>query len=355
MRVCLDSIVFGLQRLGGISTYWIELCRHLARNPEIELHLRMPRNNISVAAADMLALARRVSTDRLPTRIGRYLPSRVERGAVHHSSYYRRPWSPLEISVVTVYDFVYERFRTGLPRAVHSWQKGSAIRRADGVLCISENTRRDLLDLYPDVDPARVIVTPLGVAFDRFFPAPANEGNPALADVVVFVGQRGGYKRFDRAVEGVSRVPSLRLGIVGNDLTGEETAFLDRHLARRWLWLGRAPDDALRRIYGSCFAFIYPSSYEGFGLPVLEAMACGCPVVTNRLSSLPEVAGDAALYSGSQAADGYAEQLSRLADSSLRARLIDAGLSRSRQFHWSRTISGTVQFYRTLVASKKPN
>jgi mannosyltransferase len=253
---------------------------------------------------------------------------------------------------VTVYDFVYERFRTGLARAAHSWQKSAAIHRADGVLCISKNTRRDLLAYYPDVDPARVIVTPLGVSSDRFFPVTSTEIDHALADVVVFVGQRGAYKRFELAVEAVSRVPGLRLGIVGDDLTVEEIAFLDRRLARRWLMLGRASDEVLRRTYGSCFAFLYPSSYEGFGLPILEAMACGCPVVINGFSSFPEVGGDAALYSDRQTADGYAEQLVRLTDSSIRGFFVEAGLSRSQLFQWSQTFSDTVQFYRKLAASK---
>ena len=194
MHVCLDSIIFGLQRVGGISTYWIELCRHLAHDPNIELHLQMPRNSINDSAADAIALARHVATDNLPTPIGRYLPIPGGRGAIHHSSYYRSPWSPSATSVVTVYDFIYERFRTGYARAAHSWQKRAAIHRANGVICISENTRRDLLERFPDVDAARVIVTPLGVAADRFFAVPLDKIDRALADVVVFVGQRGGYK-----------------------------------------------------------------------------------------------------------------------------------------------------------------
>jgi len=351
MRVCLDSIIFGLQRVGGISTYWVELCRYLARDPEIELHLRMPRNIIGIAAAGTTALTRYVTTDCLPTKIGSYFPLPTHRGAIHHSSYYRRPLSALGISVVTVYDFVYERVRTGFARSVHSWQKSSAIRRAHGVFCISETTRRDLLERYPDIDPARVIVTALGVASDRFFPVLSNEIDRTLSDAVVFVGTRGRYKCFELAIEGVSRVSGLRLAIVGGDLTTEERASLERHLSRRWLMLGSISDEALRRTYGSCFAFIFPSSYEGFGLPILEAMACGCPVVTNRLSSFPEVGGDAALYSNSQTADAYAEQLVRLTDSSVRAFFVNAGLSRSRLFPWSRTFFQTVEFYRKLVAS----
>jgi mannosyltransferase len=352
MRVCLDSIIFALQRAGGISTYWAEFCRYLSQEPGMEVRFRMPRPCISIAAARALPAGTRVTTDRIPAALAQYLPFRAERGWIHHSSYYRRPLSPRAIGVVTVYDFTYERFGAGRERAMHSWLKAGAVRRANGVICISEHTRRDLLAHYPDVDPSRVVVIPLGVASERFFPVPPREINRGLADAVLFVGQRAGYKRFALAVEAVSRVPGLRLAIVGSDLAADEIALLDRHLERRWAMLGRtASDEGLRRAYSSCFALIYPSSYEGFGLPVLEAMACGCPVVTNRLSSIPEAGGEAALYSADQTPEAYAEQLSGLTDPALRASCVHAGLARSEAFPWRRTFSSTIAFYRDLAVS----
>jgi mannosyltransferase len=248
--------------------------------------------------------------------------------------------------VVSVYDFTYERYRDGLARRVHSTQKLRSIRRADRVLCISAATRRDVLQHCPDVDPAKVQVVHLGVDGDAYFPEPDPAADGAARHQVLFVGQRTGYKRFDLAIEALRQSPRLSLGIVGPALDDSERASLTRHLGTRWTEIGPVPSRELRRRYSSAFAFIFPSDYEGFGLPVLEAMACGCPVLAADNSSLPEVGGDAALYPSTQDAQAYAHQLQRLEGSALREQLVAAGLQRARQFPWAKTLQQTVALYR---------
>jgi mannosyltransferase len=343
--VTLDCIIFGLQRFGGISNYWAKLVEHVNASPALAGSLVLPKN-LTYLDFDSAWLQRvPVMRETLDPRIGRYLPaSTVGDGGVFHTSYYRLPSQRVGKYVVSVYDFTYERYRTGLARFVHTKQKLSSIRRADAVLCISESTRRDVVEFCPGVDPSKLHVVHLGVNKSTFFVDSA-ERNENKQPMVLFVGHRGGYKRFDLAVEAIWQSPSLLLGVVGPTLTAEERMHLQTRLGSRWHEFGPVATADLRRLYSSAFAFIFPSDYEGFGLPVLEAMACGCPVVAAAASSLPEVGGSAARYAASQTGEAYASALSDLASTSVHKNAVRAGLLRAAEFDWEHTLKQTSAVY----------
>lgn len=349
MTVSLDSIIFGLQRFGGISTYWHQLLMHWSPDFGHDCEVVLPNPVIS-------GLQLAPELDRLPVahdprniRIARYLRAAPTACSIQHSSYYRAPASRRTASVMTVYDFIYERYRTGLARQVHGIQKSRALHRADVILSISYSTRSDLLDRYPRIDPARVLVTHLAHDADVFRPLNADEErDSALADQVLFVGQRAGYKQFALAVDALRTLPDLKLLIVGPPLTPEEEQSLEAALPGRYRYQDGVSNDALRRIYAQCFALIYPSDYEGFGLPVLEAMACGAPVVCSHVSSIPEVGGDAALYAERQHGEAYAAQLSALFDSEFNRRVRIDSLANAERFSWRRCFSETAEAYRQL-------
>lgn len=339
-RLVLDSIIYGLQRFGGISNFWSQL---LETGPPFDhADVLLPR---TIRAGSMPDLDRfHVRRERLPTALTRYLPaSGARRADVFHTSYYRRPLGPVDRYVTSVYDFTYERYFKGMPLRVHHRQKGASIQAADMCVCISEATRIDLLTHFPRVDPARTCVVPLGVDTTTFYPEPSQ---PPAAPYVLFVGQRQGYKRFDLSVSAVAQVPGLSLAIVGPPLGDEETALLERQLSGRWQEHPGVGRDVLRTLYSDAFAFIFPSDYEGFGLPILEAMACGCPVVAANRSSFPEVAGTAALLVDTQEADAYAAALQQLFDSDVRRRLIGAGSDRVALFSWQRCFEQLWPCYR---------
>jgi mannosyltransferase len=284
------------------------------------------------------------SRERLTARFSRYLQTRVSNDArIFHTSYYRLPHRRVDRYVVSAYDFTYERYRAGLARAVHSKQKLASIRRADAVLCISDSTRRDILEFCPGIDHTRLHVVHLGVDRDAFFPEVRSPSERPIS--VLFVGQRGGYKRFDLAVAAVQRSPQLSLGIVGPSLTQQERETLHGILGSRWVEHGPVSTAELRRLYSSAFAFVFPSDYEGFGLPVLEAMACGCPVIAAARSSLPEVGGTAALYAGRQEPDDYAAALHALDSAARRSAAIREGFDRVEAFTWAQTMNQTMAIY----------
>lgn len=344
-RIALDGIVLGLQPVGGITTYFWELASRLARDYGAGATLGLPRTTVSMLTPQFTALSLKKASDPRPVKFARYLGSPAW-GDIVHSSYYRACRDRRSRSIVTVYDFVYERYREGLAARVHAWQKRKACRQASAIACISANTRDDLLALYPEIDPGRVFVTPLAVDHSRFHTSVDTDG--ALADTVIFIGQRGGYKRFDLAVAAVART-AYRLAIVGPPLTADETGLLTASLPGRWRMLGRVEDEGLRAIYSSAYALIYPSDYEGFGLPVLEAQACGCPVVTSRRSSLPEVGGDAAIYAAEQRPEAYCAALEQMAGLNERKTIVERGLANAALFQWERTYEMTRQIYESAA------
>ena len=343
--ITLDCIIFGLQRFGGISNYWARLVDYMSVESALGGGLVLPKHVSYREFENIWSQRMPVQREFLDARISRYLHgSTVGDTGVFHTSYYRLPNKQVNRYVVSVYDFTYERYRTGLARFVHERQKWASIRRADAVLCISDSTRRDVLEFCSDVNPEKLHVTHLGVDRNTFYPDPAGSSD-ANGQLVLFVGQRGGYKRFDLAVEAVRHLPRLTLGIVGPALNDTERAFLRSRLGTRWHVFGPISTTDLRWLYSSVFAFIYPSDYEGFGLPILEAMACGCPVVVANRSSFPEVGGGAAYYSVSQTGESYAALLHSLDSVSEREAGIRRGIARASEFDWIKTLNKTKAVY----------
>lgn len=338
----LDCIVFGLQRFGGISTYWDKVAQHAASDLD-GAALVAPRQVRFESVA--LAEAKTILRDRRPNRVARYLASPLPAGAeVFHSSYYRLPARRVRRHVTTVHDFTYERYRSGPALWVHHNQKRRSIEAADVVICVSGATREDLLEAFPRVDASKVMVIPLAVDRTMFYPSVRSSAeHPPFA---LFVGQRGGYKRFDLAVRAVAQAgDGLHLGIVGPALSEQERLLLSGALGDRWIQFGSVEQPKLRELYQSAELLLFPSDYEGFGLPILEAMACGCPVVAANRSSFPEVAGGAALLADAQSPEAYAALLRKARASDVRARLVADGLEQASRFSWTLTLARTMALY----------
>lgn len=358
MNICLDNIVFSLQRVGGISVYWSELWARLLRDKvsAIAVESSGASNNIFRASLDIPKEQTR--GDSRNVRLARYLrgPTLPGKDELWHSSYYRKPSSDRVPHVQSCYDFTYERLSHGPARWVHSWQKRHALGSANGVICISESTRRDLLRYCPVVRPENTAVIYLGFS-DSFKPLPSPEAQASVLQHMsldvpysVFVGDRRAYKNFAVAVDAVAQCPAHRLVVVGGGLMMQsDREHLEGRLSNRWTHIDRAPSPLLNALYNCAHALIYPSSYEGFGIPVIEAMAAGCPVIAVNASSIPEAAGEAGLLVDRADADGVAEQLRRLEDGAFRADVVSRGLRNAQRFSWERCYQQTLSFYSRII------
>jgi mannosyltransferase len=354
MRIYLDNIIFSLQKAGGISVYWYELTRRLAAATEVFFINGHTSDNNLFGRQLRIGSGNRISELPLPAK--RYLPvaARLQGPSLFHSSYYRACLQANIANVVTAYDFTYELYRRGLPRIVNILQKRLALARADGIICISEHTRRDLLRFYPTTrrKPQKVIYLDVD---ERFRPL-GEEGrypvvaNPSEQRTILFVGDRKqAYKNFELAVQAVGSLPGFRLAVVGSQpLSLAETAFVKRHLGDRCRVYPPLDTPGLNQIYNRAFCLLYPSLYEGFGLPVLEAMRAGCPVITTGRASIPEVGGNAAFCLKEISIAGIVAAVKQLEDPSVRATMIINGFSQARRFSWQRCVDETLVFYRNI-------
>jgi len=335
--IIFDGIIFNLQRTGGISVLFQEIIKRL---PSQSYRLVGFRETPSPP----LALSQYEA--RTARRLERY--RRADFGAdasVFHSTYYRLPARHGPKVVTTVYDFVYERFASLPRRLAHSNQKRRAIAESDRIICISESTRRDLVEFMGHKYEDRTVVVPLAAA-DTFHSLPAVACRPQ----VLFVGTRGGYKNFDAVVTAVSMLPDLTLLIVGGgSLTENEHRMLTQRLQGRFHATGYLSDAELNLEYNRSLCLVYPSLYEGFGIPILEAMRAGCPVIAFNGSSIPEVAGNAALLLERGDAEEIREGVSRLMDADLRQNQIDRGMARAAIFTWDATYVNTLEVYEQLA------
>jgi glycosyltransferase involved in cell wall biosynthesis len=263
-----------------------------------------------------------------------------EGAALFVSTYYTTPI--VTPTLMLVYDMIPERL--GLEMADPVWaEKRLAIEHASAYVCISENTRRDLLELEPAARHKPAAVLPLGV--DDFTVRPEHDVGAFRVQYgldrpyFLVVGERwgvDGYKNVRlvfRALRDWREADAHELVCVGGRPEIEpELKRIAPHLRVRRLALS---DDELRLAYAGAVALLFPSRYEGFGLPVAEAMVCGCPVITTPVSSLPEVAGDAAIYIDADDPRALQEAFDRVREPLRRAAMIAAGAARAAQFTWT--------------------
>jgi glycosyltransferase involved in cell wall biosynthesis len=251
-------------------------------------------------------------------------------------------------SVVTIHDLSFEHLPDvmGLKdRLLFKTQVPRSARGADRVLTGSEWTKRDLLGRY-GLAEERIVVTPYGVD-SAFRPdGPRVDGRYAL-----FVGAIQPRKDPLTAVEALALVNSdLRLLLIGPEKLGAgrvREAVERLGLGRRVDWKGHVETDELATLYRGAAVLVFPSRYEGFGLPVVEAMACGTPVVATTAGAIPEVAGDAAVLVEPGDPVAFAGGIERaLSD---RKRLVEAGLERARRYSWAETARRTLDVYRELT------
>jgi glycosyltransferase involved in cell wall biosynthesis len=344
--VVLDADVLGRERTGDES-YVSALLAELPRlDDELRFAAVSRRPDLVPEGVEPIRLAARSQPFRMAVTLPRLL--RRLRPAVTHFQHVVAPGSPSP-AVVTIHDLSFERdprlmgrrdrffFRTMVPRSV---------RRADRVLAVSEQTKTDLVELY-GLEAGKIVVTPNGVDATFAPDGPSRDGAPYL----LFVGALQPRKDPLTAIEALSLTNGdLRLVLAGPD-RGSAAEVRDRvrrlGLDQRVEFAGHVGKDDLAALYRGATCLVFPSRYEGFGLPVIEAMASGTPVVASAAGAVSEVAGEAAILVEPGNPVALAGGIERaLAD---RERLVQAGLERVRRYSWTETARRTLAVYKELL------
>lgn len=361
MKIAFDHQAFTIQEYGGVSRYCVRLAGELAAaGHDVRVVAPLHINHYLEELPRRLVTGRRIASSRWGNRAMRRFDQLAVRPLIagfapdiaHETFFAPRRSAPRRTrTVLTVYDMIHEKFpETFYPDDPTVAWKTAAVGRADHILCISENTRRDLIEIHPAA-AAKSSVTLLG--FD--LPPPSTDMPEPGRPYLLFVGQRGIYKNFAGLFAAYAASPLLRdgfdlLAIGGGQFTAEEKAMIGAAgLGDRVRWQS-ADEPALRRLYAGAAVFVYPSLYEGFGIPPLEAMAAGTPVVAVAAGSVPEVCGDAVAYAEPGDIDSLRDAIEGVATSpTLAAELVAAGHRRLEFFSWARCAAETADAYRSLL------
>jgi glycosyltransferase involved in cell wall biosynthesis len=356
---------------GGNETYYRELLRELPKlrsNYQFYLYYTHSSAAGEIQTSEDFCLRRLVPSQRW-LRIPFTVPyrARVDELDLFHAQFILPPFLKCK-AVTTILDITYEHFPQLFPRHQVTLLKKlvpASATKADHIITISEHSKQDIVETY-GVDPDKITVTYLG-AGSEFVPLDREKAKDDVArkhgihqPFILYVGRLQARKNLARLVESYARLRQAgfdhKLVLVGKqDSLFQPVAARIRELAIREdvIQLGYVPGVDLPSFYNAAEVFVYPSLYEGFGLPVLEAMACGTPVITTQGSSLAEVAGDACLLVDPLDESSIAHRLECiLGDRGLRERLSQAALKRSSQFSFEKTAKQTLGVYERVLHGK---
>jgi alpha-1,3-rhamnosyl/mannosyltransferase len=344
----------------GVGRYSTGLARALARTGAIEIVQVVEEGETPpVPEAESVSARKHAFYPTGGLELGRIVRSVAP--DLTHCLHVPTPLPARHPLVVTIHDLTPLTVPGVMPseirRAAYRIWNFRAMGESDRILVESDSTKCDILRFYPHTSGTITVVPLAADEFARVEPEPvpasiAGDGSPYLFSM----GNTKPHKDLPTLLRAFGALhatrPELRLLLAGRDVPGYAASVLgDVSVAARVAFTGPVSDGVLRSLYAGAAAFVFPSRYEGFGLPPLEAMISGAPVVCSDATSLPEVVGDAALLFPAGDADAAAAQIARvLDDAPLRASLVAAGVARAASFTWDRTAAGTLAVYRELLA-----
>lgn len=357
MNVVFDNKAYYIQKFGGVSVLFKELHERALKDETLNCKfieygvggntyqesLQIPDNLIIQKSPKFFGLKRL-----FPVKVNEREPF------IFHSTYFSYCSNPKAINVNTILDFIEAQVGNGRGSGFRSAFQGYIIKKTDMNVCISNSTKRDLLSLYPDVSEEKVSVIHLS-ASDTY--RVIEKGNVELPfpekSYLLYVGARAKRKNYHLLRDIIGQT-DYNLVIAGGKLSDEERQELEAHIpASRYVSLGYTEDERLNELYNNAAALVYPSSYEGFGIPVLEAQQAGCPVIALNTSSIPEVISKEPSQCPLLMNEGTKEELLSkirlLTDKVLMTKVIGDGLKNAERFSWDKMYDEYSSMYDRLL------
>ncbi|PXY40829.1 glycosyltransferase family 1 protein [Flavobacterium cheongpyeongense] len=371
MKILLDPQIFDMQTYGGISRYYTEIFSRLKKNKELSIKLPIDTsNNVYIINSGLLKekelaayFIKILNALRISTRsLNRKLVKKKIRKAftekydlvipTYYDPYFLEVLDGTPF-VLTVYDMVHElmpQYFTDDPWNVTE-NKKRLLEKATKIIAVSKNTKKDIIKVYPHIDQSKIEVIYHGNSIE------VNENiNVDLPkNYILFVGSRGLYKNFYFLVESIRdlliRDKTLKLICAGGgEFKDEEMEFLKRAGIHEQVEQKYFDEGQLGLFYKNARCFVFPSLYEGFGIPVLESMSCGCPIVLSNRSSFPEVAGEAGIYFDVSSKEDLMNKIELvLNDEKLKNEYILKGIEQAKKFNWEIAASQCLELYKRAI------
>lgn len=369
-KIVMDGKIFELQRRGGISRIYHELLPRICDLDKSIQFTILSAGHLEQELPQHQQIQHHalVYWERF-LRPGRYFRKANSRGRnraqtnwwrdnqadIWHSTYYTLPVCWKGPVIISAYDLIYERYPGLFGKAQSERtraQMRDAVLAADLVICISQTTKMDFAQFY-GIDPLKLQVIPLGIG-PSFRKLPVDKlDNSRERPYLLYVGRRSSYKNFSTLLHAYSHWAPHReidLLVIGSPWTREEVKQLrDLDLAGKVLLETAVSDQELARLYNGARAFIFPSLYEGFGLPILEAMACGCPIIASNIPSSTEVAGEVAYYFQPDSVEDLLNALDKVANAGRDASRVRKGIELAAAFTWEQTARQTLEVYHAFA------
>lgn len=366
MKILFDHQIFSLQARGGISRYFTQLAKSLANlKEEVEIIAPLHQNKHLAESACGWVRGNHINLKnkhipQLAEPLNHWICNRwiqkMKPDVIHETYYTHRSVGSRAIPhVVTIHDMIQEKFHTEFSRRDRALNyKRASVAKADHVICVSESTKTDLCNLF-GTKPEKISVIYHGHEnnlSDTIYPPP--QARPYL----LYVGNRGGYKNFRGMLAAIASQPVLQQNFDIIAFGGGPFQKSERDLIQHLRLDGgsvrqiQGNDMLLAQLYQNATALVYPSLYEGFGLPPLEAMGHGCPVISSFTSSMPEVIGDAGEYFDPTSIDSQVAAIENVAlDKKRQATLVQKGRQRVLKFSWENCAQNTLSAYRAAQSS----
>ena len=361
-KILYDNQMFTFQRFGGVTRYFADLLYNLPSNEFVgELPMVFCENHYvtntygreyrKLSFPENYRIRRRIY--QIANRVATLHALRTGGYDIFHPTYYSPYFLPFVKSrkrafVLTIHDMTFERF----PQDVLIYDrtiphKKKLIKEADHIIAVSENTKRDIVELL-GTDPSKISVVHHGIL-------PGGTAAPQLFDrYILYVGERKGYKNFFpwlSAIRGLLVLdPTLKIVCTGSSFSTAEREMLQKWGVANSIVHIAANDAEMASLYRHALCFVFPSLYEGFGIPILEAFSNNCPVCLSNASCFPEVAGDAAMYFEPQNAQSMYDTLKEVISSAtLREELRTRGAERIKEFSLRKMVRQTCDVYRKVL------
>lgn len=365
MKIAFDHQIFTMQNYGGISRYYKKLAFELIKNNDVKIFAGLHQNEYLNDLPQNIVCGKKVK--KYPYKSEKLFHSinyincqaqskRWKPDIIHETYYSALPrLKNSAVRITSVYDMIHEIFKNDLNNSSKTTKrKKKTFDNCDHIISISQSTKNDMVNLL-GVESSKITVIHLGVDLE-LFQSSSRYKNIINEPYILYVGSRNTYKNFNGFIKAcaISRQIKNKVNIVafgGGSFTSSELEMFKNYGLDNTKILHLSGDDnLLSSLYSNALCFVYPSLYEGFGLPPLEAMAAKCPVVSSNTSSMPEVVNNAGIYFDPTNIEEMSLAIETVIhDNILSEKLINAGLENIKDFSWNKCSIKTLDLYKKLT------